>query len=66
MDLVCVIPARLKSSRLPHKPLLDICGKTMLERTFNRARAVLTALKSLSLRIVSLLKTALKATLITS
>ena len=40
MDLVCVIPARLKSSRLPHKPLLDICGKTMLERTFNRARAV--------------------------
>lgn len=35
--VVCVIPARLSSTRLPQKPLLDICGKTMLERTYNRA-----------------------------
>lgn len=43
MKLVCVIPARLKSTRLPHKPLLDICGKSMLERTYDRACQVFDA-----------------------
>lgn len=43
MKLVCVIPARLKSTRLPHKPLLDICGKSMLERTYERACQVFDA-----------------------
>lgn len=38
---MCVIPARLKSTRLPHKPLLDICGLTMIERTYRRAESVL-------------------------
>lgn len=36
-DYVIVIPARLKSHRLPDKPLLDIAGKTLLERTYERA-----------------------------
>jgi 3-deoxy-manno-octulosonate cytidylyltransferase (CMP-KDO synthetase) len=40
MKIVCVIPARLQSTRLPQKPLLDICGKTMLQRTYERACAV--------------------------
>jgi 3-deoxy-manno-octulosonate cytidylyltransferase (CMP-KDO synthetase) len=31
---IIVIPARFKSSRLPGKPLKDICGKPMLLRTF--------------------------------
>ena len=41
IDIVCVIPARLKSTRLPHKPLLEIVGKSMIERTYERASAVL-------------------------
>lgn len=40
-EIACVIPARLKSTRLPHKPLLDIVGKSMIERTYERASAVL-------------------------
>lgn len=40
MKIVCVIPARLKSTRLPRKPLLNICGKSMLQRTFERANRV--------------------------
>lgn len=34
-----VIPARLESSRLPRKVLVDICGKTMLERCWEVANA---------------------------
>lgn len=34
-----VIPARYASTRLPGKPLLDICGKTMLEHVYRRAAA---------------------------
>jgi len=34
MKAVIVIPARLSSTRLPSKPLLDISGKTMLHRTY--------------------------------
>lgn len=36
---VIVIPARLKSHRLPDKPLLDVAGKTLLARTYERACA---------------------------
>lgn len=32
-----VIPARMASQRLPGKPLLDICGKTLIERVHQRA-----------------------------
>ncbi len=33
-----VIPARLKSSRLPNKPLLDLGGKPMVVRVCERAQ----------------------------
>lgn len=36
MVVKLVIPARLKSTRLPNKPLISICGKTMLQRTYER------------------------------
>ena len=36
MVVKVVIPARLSSTRLPNKPLINICGKTMLQRTFER------------------------------
>lgn len=35
--IVCVIPARLKSSRLPEKVLASIAGKPMLERVYDAA-----------------------------
>ena len=39
---VIVIPARMKSSRLPGKPLIKIFGKTILERVFNKCAKVLS------------------------
>ena len=30
MDVIGVIPARYQSSRMPGKPLVDICGKPMI------------------------------------
>ena len=33
-----VIPARLKSTRLPNKPLLDLGGKPMVVRVCERAQ----------------------------
>ena len=40
MSFIVVIPSRYHSTRLPAKPLLDILGKTMIERV------ALQALKS--------------------
>ncbi|MEM9243136.1 MAG: 3-deoxy-manno-octulosonate cytidylyltransferase [Pseudomonadota bacterium] len=37
MKIRVVIPVRLQSSRLPNKPLLEIAGKTMLQRVYERA-----------------------------
>lgn len=37
MSFIVVIPARYASTRLPGKPLLDIAGKTMLQRVYERA-----------------------------
>lgn len=34
-----VIPARYGSTRFPGKPLCDICGKTMIQRVYERASA---------------------------
>jgi 3-deoxy-manno-octulosonate cytidylyltransferase (CMP-KDO synthetase) len=34
MKVVLIIPARYKSSRFPGKPLVDILGKTMIERVY--------------------------------
>ena len=37
MRITCVIPARYNSSRLPGKPLADICGKPMLWWAYQNA-----------------------------
>lgn len=37
MQFIVVIPARLASTRLPNKPLLDIAGKPMLQWVWGRA-----------------------------
>ena len=37
MTFVVVIPARLASTRLPNKPLLDIAGKPMIQRVWEQA-----------------------------
>lgn len=39
LDFVVAIPARYASTRLPGKPLLDLAGKTMVERVVDRALA---------------------------
>jgi 3-deoxy-manno-octulosonate cytidylyltransferase (CMP-KDO synthetase) len=39
MSFYVVIPARYASTRLPGKPLLDIAGKTMIQRVVERAAA---------------------------
>ncbi len=36
MNYIVVIPARLKSTRLPEKPLINIKGKTVIQRTFEQ------------------------------
>ncbi len=36
MKYVIVIPARYESTRLPGKPLLDINGKTLIQRTYEQ------------------------------
>lgn len=38
MSFTVIIPARYASSRLPGKPLLDIAGKPMLQRVYERAQ----------------------------
>jgi 3-deoxy-manno-octulosonate cytidylyltransferase (CMP-KDO synthetase) len=35
-DFIVVIPARIQSTRLPRKPLVEILGKTLIERTYNQ------------------------------
>jgi 3-deoxy-manno-octulosonate cytidylyltransferase (CMP-KDO synthetase) len=41
LKYVIIIPARYKSSRLPGKPLIDICGKSMIQRTYERCCMVM-------------------------
>ncbi|WP_226645107.1 3-deoxy-manno-octulosonate cytidylyltransferase [Microbulbifer variabilis] len=36
MNYAVIIPARYKSTRLPGKPLLDICGKPMIRRVWEQ------------------------------
>ena len=38
MSFVVIIPARYASSRLPGKPLRDICGMPMIQRVWQQAR----------------------------
>lgn len=41
MKVLCVIPARYASTRLPGKPLLQLAGKPMVWRVYERASAAL-------------------------
>lgn len=38
MNIIAIIPARYASTRLPAKPLVDICGKTMIQRVYEQAK----------------------------
>jgi len=38
LKALCIIPARYASTRLPGKPLKDICGKPMICRVYERAK----------------------------
>jgi len=38
MQRIAIIPARFASTRLPGKPLVDICGKPMLLRVYEQAK----------------------------
>lgn len=40
MSIIAVIPSRYASSRLPGKPLMDICGKPMVQHVYERVRSV--------------------------
>ncbi|MCQ2311349.1 MAG: 3-deoxy-manno-octulosonate cytidylyltransferase [Paludibacteraceae bacterium] len=41
MQFIGIIPARYASSRFPGKPLVDICGKPMIQRVYEQAKRVL-------------------------
>ncbi len=40
MKIIGIIPARYASTRFPGKPLVDICGKPMIQRVFEQAEKV--------------------------
>ena len=40
--VITLIPARMGSSRLPEKPLIDINGKTLIRRVYENCRSALT------------------------
>lgn len=40
MSIIAVIPSRYASTRLPGKPLVDICGKPMVQLVYERVRQV--------------------------
>jgi len=40
MKIIAIIPARYQSSRFEGKPLVDICGKIMIERVYLQAKQV--------------------------
>ena len=37
MKIIGIIPARYASTRFPAKPLVDIAGKTMIQRVYEQA-----------------------------
>ena len=40
MKVLGVVPARYQSSRLPGKPIVDICGKPMIWWVYQQAKKV--------------------------
>lgn len=45
MQILCVIPARFSSTRLPGKPLANIVGKPMIQHVYERAAKALRPFK---------------------
>lgn len=45
MQILAIIPARYQSSRFPGKPLVDIHGKSMVQRTYEQALKASSLLK---------------------
>ncbi|MCH2279638.1 MAG: hypothetical protein MK358_12315, partial [Vicinamibacterales bacterium] len=43
MEYAVVIPARYESTRLPGKPLIELCGVPMVVRTYRRCVAAVDA-----------------------
>lgn len=41
MNIIGIIPARYQSSRLPGKPIIDICGKPMIWWVYQQAKKVI-------------------------
>ena len=41
LRFVAIIPARYASTRFPGKPLVDIGGKTMIQRVYDQVSKVL-------------------------
>ena len=39
MDIIGIIPARFASTRFPGKPLIDIAGKTMIQRVIEQCKS---------------------------
>lgn len=37
-SIIAIIPARYGSTRFPGKPLIEICGKTLIQRTYENAK----------------------------
>ena len=38
MNILAIIPARFASTRFPGKPLIDINGKSMIQRVYEQAK----------------------------
>jgi len=38
MNIIGIIPSRYASTRLPAKPLMEICGKSMIQRVYEQAK----------------------------
>ena len=45
LSVLCVIPARYKSSRFDGKPLVEINGIPMIKRTYLQAKKALAIIK---------------------
>ena len=42
-DVVCIIPARIGSSRIPRKPLTDLCGRPLIASVYDNALSLRNA-----------------------
>ena len=42
MNIIGIIPARYASTRFPGKPLIDLCGKSMIQRVYEQCKQATT------------------------